>query len=402
MNQIDVLYQGRPLGRIVRTERGTSFAYHPDYPGVSISPFLLPRQTEPRVFETPEFGGLPGVFADSLPDQWGERIMQRYVGKTGRDFRQMTAFDKLSFVGPDAIGALSYEPAWETAVEEEAASILQMEEQARLVAEGTASEVLPTLLRHSVGTAGMRSKALVTIDPATGRMQGGTRLGTGLEHWMLKFQRDVNNAEPLEEYAFSQLARLAGLEVPETRLMPGSEGRRHFAIRRFDVCENQRRHVVTLSGLLDRPHRRLDLDYTEFYAAAVQLAGHHEAGLEVLRRCLFNVLIQNDDDHGRNHSFLLEGEQWRLAPAYDLTYLPGLDQGRAMRVSGQRGRVGRKDVDRLARDCGVAKNVLRNLEEQVMGALDRWPEIAAGAGVPEGEIDTIQSVLRSGREAMSR
>jgi serine/threonine-protein kinase HipA len=271
---------------------------------------------------------------------------------------------------------------------------LQMEEQARRLVEGEAAAVLPHLLRHSVGTAGMQPKALVTRNPTTNQLYGGTQLGEGLEHWLVKFQRERSNAETREEYAFAQLARRAGVNVPDSCLWSGTDGLKHFAIRRFDLIADRRRHVITLSGLLDRPHRRLDLDYTEFYAATMRLVGHHEAGLEVLRRCLFNVLIQNDDDHGRNHSFLLEGEQWQLAPAYDLSYLPGLDQGRAMRVSGQRGPVGRKDLDRLAQDCGVGKKELSALEERMISVLPQWPELAASAGVPEAEIETIQAMLQ--------
>ena len=389
-----------PVGTLAEDHGRVYFEYSPDFlaAGLNLSPFRLPF--EPGLFEhtNRDFGLLPGLFDDSLPDGWGLLLMDRHFRSRGRNLAEVSPLDRLSWLGTRTMGALTYHPPTER--DFDAAGVFDLHELARqsqdLLA-GVAVDVLPQLLRAGGSPGGARPKVLVGFNTGTGDViSGADDLPAGFEHWIVKFaaRTDTRDAGAIE-YAYSLMAGAAGIVLPPTRLFETSEGDRFFGSKRFDRDGKRRYHVHTFGNLIQSNFRIPSADYADLLKATALLTRNHQDVLRACRCMVFNVLAHNRDDHVKNFAFLLDDTtgDWALSPAYDLLYTPGPGGEHTMSLAGEGKNPGRSHLLRLAAQADVAKREIVMIIDQVQAAVARWKDFATAAGVLPASIRQIAQSL---------
>ena len=389
-----------PVGTLAEDHGRVYFEYSPDFlaAGLNLSPFRLPF--EPGLFEhtNRDFGLLPGLFDDSLPDGWGLLLMDRHFRSRGRNLAEVSPLDRLSWLGTRTMGALTYHPP--TDRDNDDAGVFDLHDLARqsqdLLA-GVAVDVLPQLLRAGGSPGGARPKVLVGFNTGTGNViSGADDLPAGFEHWIVKFaaRTDTRDVGAIE-YAYSLMAGAAGIDLPPTRLFETSEGDRFFGSKRFDREGKRRYHVHTFGNLIQSNFRIPSADYADLLKATSLLTRNHQDVLRACRCMVFNVLAHNRDDHVKNFEFLLDDTtgDWALSPAYDLLYTPGPGGEHTMSLAGEGKNPGRSHLLRLAAQADVAKREIVGIIDQVQAAVARWKDFAAAAGVSPVSIRQIAQSL---------
>ena len=361
----------------------------------SISPFKLAMQPGLQPAPSGLRHGLHGVFDDSLPDGWGLLLMDRVFLARGVRTGQLSALDRLAYLGRRTLGALTYHPCSEPdGGEPEAVRLGELATAALAVHEGSATEVLPALQRAGGSPGGARPKVLVGIR-GDRFISGADDLPPDHHPWLIKFNTrdDPANAGALE-YAYARMARTAGITAPEARLFALPDGERCFGVRRFDRDDHGRVHMHTLANLLHVDYRTPSLDYEHLIRVTTQLTRNHSHVRECFRRALFNWLAHNRDDHGKNFAFLMRRDgTWDLSPAYDLTFAEGPGGEHTTTYAGQGKRPTWPDLQRLARlasiDAGGAAQILGEVREGV-GA---WTTEASASQIPRAQVREIASRL---------
>ena len=314
------------VGQMV-SDNGTIFFKYDDTfieKSLEISPFKLKLTNAILTSETIIFDGLFGVFNDSLPDGWGRLLLDRTLLSKGISPNQITPLDRLAYVGSGGMGALTYRPTLNADVQAE--KLLELDvisQEMNKVLEGTPSDVIEELFHLGGSSGGARPKIFVGYNPKTDHLvHGHSSLPEGYEHWIIKFPSSTDMADIAQiEYAYYKMALAAGIEMSECKLFVESSGATYFATKRFDRIQNDRLHLHSVSGLLNDNFRYSNLDYGNVMDCAFRLENHVAAYSKVLRLAAFNVYGHNRDDHSKNISFLMNaGGEWRLAPAYDLTF----------------------------------------------------------------------------------
>jgi serine/threonine-protein kinase HipA len=401
--ELEVRWAGReprPIGRLYQNERGTVFfEYDAAWRAGSLelSPIYLPNSTSGAVSTpTPGFGGLHGLFQDALPDWWGERLMRRHFEKAGIPWNRVTELRKLACQGNRKMGALSFEPRMEDADfnDSMAADIEALVEAARAALRGETGEVLAALLRGGMSPGGAQPKALLAISPDMSEIRLDDPAPAGFGSWLIKFDIEPVLEEGRIEAAYADMARAAGLQVPETRLLE-SAGACHFLSRRFDRTRNgERLHLHSYSGLTHTPLRD-GLEYGDLIEVTRSLTRDQRAVDELFRRAVFNVVSANDDDHGRNHAFLMDADGvWTLAPAFDLTLAsyPLASGFRAARVDGKASSIQLKDLVRLGSEHDVLNP--QDIITRVTDSISRWHYHAAAHGISPANADHVAAQHR--------
>jgi serine/threonine-protein kinase HipA len=313
------------------------FEYDPSWiqKGIELSPIHLPTARRSFQFETTKLNnGLPGLFADSLPDGWGILIMNRFFLKRGIKSHEITPIDRLAYLGNNAMGALCYQPPLGKEDKTvEAVNIGSTAKEAYELYEGKIEDAGRLLAKIGGSPGGARPKALIGISDCGSKFISGIgSMPPGFSHWMVKFSgpvkselRELGPYEGIMEYIYLHMAQTAGITVPEYRLIADEKGLQHIAVRRFDrPAQEERLHVATAFGLLHADHRSPTLDYQDLLKFAWMLTKDATQVTEQFRRAVFNLLAINRDDHSKNHGYMMEKTgKWKLSPAYDLTYSNG-------------------------------------------------------------------------------
>ena len=365
--------------------------------GIELSPVYLPNSTQGSVTTpTPQFGQLFGLFGDSLPDWWGQQMMKRFFQDKGIPWNSIGVLQKLACAGGHAMGAIGYEPPSATGDfrDELTVEVADLVNNATSFLHGRTDQILPGLMRSSLSPGGAQPKVLLGFNKDFSRtMAGGGDLPTGFERWLLKFDLDTDYQHGKEEYAFSIMANAAGINMAETHLLECDNGMFHFLSKRFDRPGESRRHIHTYSGITHTAIRD-GVEYGQLMDLTRILTGSEIGVEEIFRRACFNVLAGNDDDHGKNHAFLmLPDGQWTVSPAYDLTSTtnPLASGMRAASVNGKSVDVGRADLRKLGESQSVRK--IDEVIDEVIGAIKRWPEWAEQAGLSEHRIDQVSDEM---------
>lgn len=375
----------RKVGRLAIQDRRILFEYDPEFlaSGLELSPFELPVRPGVILGEPVPFDGLFGVFNDSLPDGWGRLLLDRAVERIGILRGSLTPLDRLAYVGRHGMGALSYEPDLSEGDGEPVVLKLdKLAAEAATVLAGEQGDVVDRLLKLNGASAGARPKIVAQVSADRKKIiHGPAALPPGYAHWMIKFPSQLDEADvgPIE-YAYSLMARAAGVDMPETHLF-GARKKRYFGIKRFDRDQDRRIHMHSLSGLLHADHRAPSLDY-DAYLRATQLLTKDVTQVEkAFRLACFNVLAHNRDDHAKNFSYLLDdgAGQWSLAPAYDLIFSAGPGGEQSMMVMGEGRAPGIEHLSALAKKHGLKKGAA--ILDEVRAAIGQWPAYAAEAGV---------------------
>lgn len=336
VSAVDVFLWGRHVGRLA-PDFGSycQFQYDPEFvrSGLQIAPIMLPLRREiyhSNSFELPRgaFMGLPGVFADSIPDSFGNRLVEEWLDAQGIPRKAISPLDRLVYVGSRGMGALTYEPdcgprhAVPTALD-----MRELAEEARLALNANISKMngedaLREIIRVGTSAGGAQAKAVVGWNRETGAFLSGTGdLPEGFEHWLVKFTPDGQPDAGRTEFDIHLKARQAGIGMSECRLLEIG-GETHFMTRRFDRDGPVRHHLQTLCALQHLPQGGPSnlYSYNVLFDTADALGLGYDTLEEVFRRMAFNVLNHEIDDHTKNFSFIMrENGAWELAPAYDLT-----------------------------------------------------------------------------------
>lgn len=408
---LNVLYHGQRVGQLAEGNGRVFFEYDPGWlaRGEELSPLHLARKPGVLYHHGKSFDGLPGLFWDSLPDAWGTKLMELRFSQKGIKPKDVTRLMRLAYVGQRGIGALTYEPSWPAEDARPAVQktkLLVLERETREVVAGAAGLVLPHLIDAGGTAGGAHPKVLVGVsDAARDEVIYGTNdYPRGYTPWLIKFDLGEHNRAALLEQAYADMARAAGIVVPETRLFSVRRGdgemRRHFGVRRFDRAGEERIHVHSYAGVA---HRDPDKgDYRELLLVTKALTRDMTQVAEAFRRLVFNVVASNRDDHGKNHTFLYRNGQWTLSPVFDVTFVsPVVQSMRGMAVAGEWRAPGWSHLQSVARDAGLEPRAIREVVEQVAQAVTLWPHYAGQAGVPAEEADKVKQVLADQRELLA-
>lgn len=365
----------RKIGRLAAHGRQILFEYDPAFlaSGLAISPFHLPLRPGVAVGDATVFDGLFGAFNDSLPDGWGRLLLDRAVERQGVNRGELTPLDRLAHVGRHGMGALIYEP--DQSGDDDNVVTLQLDrlaDEAETVLAGEEGAVIDTLLKLNGASSGARPKVVAQVSAdKTKIIHGPGKLPSGYSHWMIKFPsaNDASDIGPIE-YAYSLMAKEAGVAMPETYLFK-SKRKRYFGIKRFDRDGDQRIHMHSLAGLINADHRTPSLDYDTLLKVTHMLTKDIREVDKAFAIACFNVLAHNRDDHSKNVSFLLDAKgTWSLAPAYDLTFSFGPGREQSMMVMGEGKTPGLKHLRVLAEKHGLRNGAA--IIARVQKAVARW------------------------------
>ncbi len=379
ITKLDVFYSGWSerwlLGSLAQVGQRLLFEYAPSAIDVAanrylqLSPFQVPVP-KPGVQQAGyagprHFHGLPGFIADALPDGWGMLLMDRAFRKAGRDVRSISVLERLAVVGNSAVGALSFEPT--DAVEAQMLDVislkklaLQSQEVLADDAEQTSQEQLRQLLMLGGSPQGARPKALLRFNEEENRFfpdSAGVEAGAA---WLLKFPAQGEMAPVCAfEELYARLARKGGLGMPASCYFPLGSKHAAFGVQRFDRVispqgQEHRVPVLSMAALLDADFRLPALDYETVLLATHRLTADYRETLKAFDRCVFNVLTHNRDDHAKNFAFILGADdQWRLSPAFDLTFSFGPGGEHSTSVAGEGRLPTRAHLMRVAKVGGI-------------------------------------------------
>jgi serine/threonine-protein kinase HipA len=407
---------------IAEGARYATFQYDPVFvrSGIEVAPVRMPLRTQTYSFPglpADAFSGLPGLLADSLPDRWGTALVNAWLASQGREQASFDVVQRLCYVGTRGVGALEFQPSHQPDVpggvdlQVEALVRLASEvlaERAEFVAELSAhpeEEAMKAILAVGSSAGGARPKAFIAYNDATGQVRSGqVEVGEGFRHWLLKFDGvsragDHGLADPqgwgAVEYAYSKMARSAGIEMTECRLLE-ENGRRHFMTRRFDRPDGGGKlHMQTVGAL---EHSSYNEPGTYSYEQVLLLIRRLALGTPVVeqqfRRMVFNLVARNQDDHVKNIAFLMDRTgAWSLAPAYDVIWAwqpgnPWLDRHQ-MSVNGKRDGFTVADLRAVARVAGLKRGRAEAILADVSAVVAGWREVAAEVGVDEPMAEQI-------------
>ena len=396
-----------------------AFAYDPKWKrkGVEAAPLTMPLSDSRSVFVFPAlpkdtYLGLPAMLADALPDDFGNALIDAWMATQGVDKKSITVLDRLAYMGQRGMGALEFKPA--RGSHKESATPIAMKElveEARRLVQGTfavdheAKAALANIIKVGTSAGGARAKAVIAWNPKTDEVRSGQfDAAPGFEHWLLKFDgvgkdRELGTGEGYGriEYAYSQMAKAAGIQMSPCRLLE-ENGRAHFMTRRFDrhvtpSGETHKHHVQTLCAMNHLDFRQRGTHaYAQLFLTISQLGLGDDAVSEAFRRMAFNVMARNCDDHTKNFSFLLhEGRSWELAPAYDIThaYNPRGEwtYQHLMSVNGKFQGITRDDLLTDADRFSVRKP--REILGEVRAAIENWSAFALEAGMEDTLRDRV-------------
>jgi serine/threonine-protein kinase HipA len=389
VEQVAVFYEPDPdrrkrVGRLALKRRQILFEYDAAFLGtkLELSPFHLRLTPDVVVGQPAVFEGLMGVFEDSLPDGWGRLLIDRRAAELGMSGVSLTQLDRLTVVGARSMGALVYEP--ERALDDPAiVKLSELAKQADLVMREAGGTNLKQLIAVGGSPKGARPKVLIQLAPDGGVHFGAKTIRPGFTAWLVKFPaRDDDPHSASLEHAYCLMAKAAGIDVPQTRLLSKTQrSPGYFAIQRFDREGTTRIHTHTLGGLLHLPHGYAALDYRDLLKVTRELTRNEAAVVEMFRRACFNVFAHNRDDHSRNFAFLMDEQgTWRPSPAYDLTLAQGPGGEHTMLVSGEGRAPGIDHLTALAEQTDL-KNASKIIDE-VRAAISRFKRFADKAEVP--------------------
>ncbi|MEI6972073.1 MAG: type II toxin-antitoxin system HipA family toxin [bacterium] len=413
-----VFLWGHPVGAVAwdAERRLATFEYQDAFirSGLQVAPITIPPRR--GIFSFPSlnqetFRGLPGLLADSLPDRFGNRLIDLWLQQQGRSLKDFSPVERLCYIGSRGMGALEFKPALTRQFA--SSNRLEVAELAELARDILAdrfrlstnlrrgeTEALNTIIRVGTSAGGARAKAVINWNRQTGEIRSGqVAASPGFEPWILKFDgvHDTSLGDPEGfgriEFAYHRMAVAAGIQMSECHLLEEG-GRAHFMTRRFDRANaGSKIHMQSLCAMAHYDFNEPGAyGYEQALSVIQQLNLGYPALQEMFRRMVFNVLARNQDDHTRNIAFLMESDgRWRLAPAFDAIWAyktsGGWTSRHQMRVNGKQDGFDRSDLLAVASQFGIKGAA--GIIDVVAGAVSRWPEFASESGVEEKTIRTI-------------
>ena len=385
------------VGRLAINKHQIYFQYHNSFieQNLNISPFHLPLKPTIFNFDYNLFEGLAGVFNDSLPDGWGRLLFDRFARSFGISPSNITPLDRLSNVGLSGLGALVYEPDYGIEENKNNINLDILAKQTKEVLAGTSDEILKDLLYLNGSSAGARPKALIGIDNDRKDIIHGTSdLPEGYLPWIVKFSNALDGYDAgAIEYVYALMAKKSGINMPEVHLFEAKNSAGYFAIKRFDRDKKKRFHMHTACGLLHSDFRIPSLDYEDLIALTSSLTKDIREIEKLYQLAVFNVLAHNRDDHSKNFSFLMDANgEWKLSPAYDLTFSSGPRGEQSTMVLGE-GKNPSINLIKLGLKAKISKTRIDQIIDQTKTAISSWQSLASQYGVSKNNIRLVKNSL---------
>ncbi len=295
------------------------------------------------------------------------------------------------------MGALTYRPSAEVEHDDRLIDLHEVGKNAERVYSGEAVEVLPELMRAGGSPGGARPKVLIGLH-GNKIVSGEDDLPDGFEHWIVKFsaKADARDAGPVE-FAYAEMAKAAGIDMPETRLFKVGKNMAYFGVRRFDRgLGNMRVHVHTFANLIHANFRIPSTDYADLMKVTSALTRNYADTLRVFRRMVFNIAAHNRDDHAKNFAFIMdEAGEWSLSPAYDLGFAPGPGGEHTMTVMGEGRAPARENILKLAKQFDIKSKDASGIIDEVNAAVAKWSRFASDAGCTKKASLAVASELKA-------
>jgi len=388
-----------------------SFEYEKDFIdlGLNISPIKLPFDTTTYVnLDDKYYDTLAGVFHDSLPDKFGTKVVERYYESLGIAPRELSTLQKLVFIGDRGMGSLEYEPKVNILDDKEILESLEIKnlyEESKKIIKGKTNEVISSIFMESGASAGgARAKAVVGWDRKNNKLvSGASKIPDGFEYWLIKFDNEDNTVEkkPLDftklEFLYMSIAKKCGITIPEIRLIK-SENLTHFAIKRFDRKDGEKIHMHSLASML---HLNFNIpkhfSYDETLRVVWRITKDKRDVLEMYKRAVFNIISRNQDDHAKNTSFLMdEYGNWRLSPAYDITYAHGSNftKNHQMSVVGKVNNFTKKDLLLLASKNDIKESIASKIIDDIVGNMALFEEKATQLHIRKDLVKLVKDDIR--------
>lgn len=388
----------KPVGRLAIRNGIIYFQYDEDFvnSGFEISPFRLPLKRGLSELPLHPFDGLAGVFSDSLPDGWGRLLFDRMIRSLGLMPSDVTPLDRLAHVGLHGMGALVYEPDNSPEVPKDSVELDVLAVQTENVLKGISEEVIAELLALNGSSAGARPKAIIGVDrDRKNILYGAQNLDNTFEHWLVKFSNSQDGPDSgAIEYVYARMAAEAGISIPDVHLFPSQRGSGYFAVKRFDRDKNRRLHMHTVSGLLHSNFRLPSHDYEDLLTLTATLTKDIREVEKMYRLAVFNVLAHNRDDHAKNFSFLMDDSgNWKLSPAYDLTFSSGPGGEQSTMVLGEGKNITIKHLVKLGQEAKLSKGFIDSTIELTRYALNQWKDLSNKYGVDKRNVDLINGII---------
>ncbi len=422
----EVRLWGRTIGAVSLQEGEdvASFEYDAAFAqsGIEVAPLAMPLSR--RVHRFPAlsrttFHGLPGLLADSLPDKFGNALIDAWLASQGRQPSSFNAVERLCYTGERGMGALEFAPATGPAAKQ--ATPIEVSQLVELASEvlthrndlqttfADEEEALRDILRVGTSAGGARAKAVIAWNPQTNEVRSGqVRAGKGFEYWLLKFDgvsgnKDKELEDPkgygLIEYAYALMALDCGIDISECRLFE-ENGRSHFMTRRFDrLAGGEKLHMQSLGALA---HYDFNIagayGYEQAFLAMRQLRLPMQAIEQQFRRMAFNIVARNQDDHVKNIAFLMDKSgAWSLSPAFDMTYsfnpAGTWTASHQMTMNGKRDHFTLEDFNACARTATMKRGRAAKIVAEVQATASNWKSFAERAGVPDAVREKIHGTL---------
>lgn len=397
--------------------RVSTFEFAPKWieGGIEIAPLRMPLSSGKFQFAglNPEtYRGLPAVFADTLPDDFGNAVINQWLASQGRDIKSFTSLERLLYIGNRGMGAIEFEPAIKTLTvtseQLEIASLVEMAQEildqragfsTRLKTDQSNNDAMTALIQVGTSAGGARAKALIAVNADRTQLRSGqVDAPRGFEHYLLKFdgvEEHKQNSEVFGdpkgfgrmEYAYYLMADDCDIDItPSELLMDGS--RAHFMTKRFDRSGNHKHHYASLCAMDHADYKKPGAySYEQLLSVARQLKLPRKDAIEIYRRMVFNVVARNHDDHTKNTGFLLNDAEskWRLSPAFDLAYSYKKDSpwvnSHQMSLNGKRDDFNVDDLLAVSHLIGNFKNEARQIIDKVITVVSNWDDYANNAGV---------------------
>ena len=363
-NALQVYYDERLVGTLAMTaDHKVAFQYDDEWleNGFSISPFSLPLKKQVFVPQKDYFDGLFGVFADSLPDNWGRLLLNRLLRSYKQNPDELTVLNRLAIVGKSGMGALTYYPENSFSEQQKPVNLDELAEECEKILNTEYSDKLDELYYLGGTSGGARPKIMTTVDG---------------KDWIIKFPAHVDKKDAGKmEYDYSCCARQCGITMSETRLFPSDKCKGYFGIRRFDrEADGKRVHMLTAAALLELDFEQPSLDYHSLMKLTKILTRDNKEDVEnMFRRMCFNVFAHNRDDHSKNFTYLYDeiNDQWRLSPAYDLTYSNTYYGEHTTTVDGNGRNPGRKELLAVGSAAGMRKNNCERIIDTIQACVSQ-------------------------------
>lgn len=365
--------------------------------GLELSSYTLPLEGPKLRRDFPDHQlQLPGPVYDALPDGWGMLLMDRMFRRRGLNTARIGALERLAYTGSNAMGAMAFEPVAPEGEEPDIHIPLeQLAAEVQDVLNGNGGEFLQTLLLVGGSPQGARPKALVYRDPQFGGFT--TAVTSGFEAWLVKFPAKEEHPEVCAiEMVYAECLRKAGIETPDTHYFSLPNGLAAFASKRFDREDGLRVPMHSLAAFTGANYRTPGtLDYVSFLRATQMCTNDVREMARAFERAIFNVAFNNRDDHPKNFAYIMAPDgQWRLAPAYDVTFCEGPGGYHQMDVMGEALVISRAHMLRLAEEAEVPKDAAGMMIDEICELASQFATIAEKMYPQAIARDTLLTIQR--------